>query len=173
MKLDFCDLTSQHGILYTHIYIYWITTLRLVAWHWCGTAKQWDLNVRLSFFSQRTALYDLNTLWSCQRNERLDGSSETLERSVGGIDFKHSQSRQWPTWKSAARRWRETERKGEDGEGQRWIVGEMTDRGLKNKRASEEEDEGAKRAQERERERGGGLCSPSASSCAFNTKIFK
>lgn len=35
---------------------------------------------------------DLNTLWSCQWNERLDGSSETLECSVGGIDFKHSQT---------------------------------------------------------------------------------
>lgn len=57
---------------------------------WQRTSEEWDSNVRLSVFIRRMALCDLNTLWSCQWNGRLDGSLETLERSVGGIDFKHS-----------------------------------------------------------------------------------
>lgn len=80
-----CD-SLQHTIRYAHGCIYLITTLSVTA-----DSEEWDSNVRLSVFIRRMALCDLNTLWSCQWNGRLDGSLETLERSVGGIDFKHSQ----------------------------------------------------------------------------------
>lgn len=113
-------------------------SLTPTAWQRCGTREQWDFNVCLSFLIERMALCDLGTLWSCQPNERLDGSSETLERSVGGIDFKHSESRQWPSWKSTTvRRWRETGQKktGMDGR----IVGR------EEEEVGETEEEGIKR----------------------------
>lgn len=46
-------------------------------------------NALLSSFSACQSV--ILTLWSCQWNERLGCSSETLEHSVGGMNFKHSQ----------------------------------------------------------------------------------
>lgn len=116
IKEDWCErhLSSQtkQAFLwqyFTHSWLYLLNHyIKPIACQRCDNCEQRDFEVHLSFYIQCMALCDLNTLWSCQWNERLYGSLETLERSVGGIDFEHSQSRQWPAWKSAARRWRET-----------------------------------------------------------------